>query len=120
MSVQRIKALLSRLRPAKKKIVEPEVRRDATDSDEVDQVSETLHEKWINGKFDSKVVVSVTKKEQYKNIRISLINGREYTTKLGSAMSIQVDPRDIDELIASLQEAKKLVPMPEKKESSGN
>ncbi|MHA1215095.1 MAG: hypothetical protein ACTSR2_06280 [Candidatus Hodarchaeales archaeon] len=64
----------------------------------------SLFDKWINGKFDSKMVVSVTQKDQYKNLRFSLINGREYSTKLGKAMSIQLGPKDLAELIETLQE----------------
>ena len=50
--------------------------------------SDSLFDKWINAKFDSKMVVSVTQKDQYKNLRFSLINGRSYSTKLGEAMSL--------------------------------
>ncbi|MHA2296485.1 MAG: hypothetical protein ACXAEU_00750 [Candidatus Hodarchaeales archaeon] len=119
---------MSRLRSPEKKVVEPDAKSDAVDSIEadraevdqieVDQVSETIHEKWLNGKFDAKIVVSVTKKDQFKNLRLSVINGREYSTKLGNAMSVQVDPRDIDDFIKSLQEAKKLIPLPEKRETT--
>ena len=61
--------------------------------------SDSLFDKWINAKFDSKMVVSVTQKDQYKNLRFSLINGRSYSTKLGAAMSIQLGPNDLQELI---------------------
>ena len=66
--------------------------------------SDSLFDKWINAKFDSKMVVSVTQKDQYKNLRFSLINGRSYSTKLGSAMSIQLGPNDLQELIEVLQD----------------
>ena len=65
--------------------------------------SKSLFNKWINGRFDSKVVVSVTQKGQYKNIDLSLINGRQYNTKFGSAMSVQVGPKDLNDLIQALQ-----------------
>ncbi len=68
---------------------------------------ESLFDKWINAKFDSKMVVSVTKKDQYKNLRLSLINGRSYTTKLGDAMSIQLGPNDLQDLIETLIEIQK-------------
>jgi hypothetical protein len=66
--------------------------------------SDSLYDKWINAKFDSKMVVSVTQKDQYKNLRFSLINGRSYNTKLGSAMSIQLGANDLQELIDVLQD----------------
>ena len=65
---------------------------------------ESLFDKWINGKFDSKLVVSVTQKDQFKNLGFSVINGREYSTKLGNAMSVQLGPKDLKELIETLQE----------------
>jgi hypothetical protein len=66
--------------------------------------SDSLFDKWINAKFDSKMVVSVTQKNQYKNLGFSLINGRSYSTKLGAAMSIQLGPNDLQELIDVLQD----------------
>jgi hypothetical protein len=68
------------------------------------QYSDKLFDKWINGRFDSKMVVSVTQKDQYKNLGFSVINGRSYSTKLGSAMSIQLGPNDLQELIEVLQD----------------
>lgn len=65
---------------------------------------ESLFDKWINGQFDSKLVISVTQKDQFKNLRFSAINGREYSTKLGNAMSVQLGPNDVQELIDTLQE----------------
>jgi hypothetical protein len=65
---------------------------------------ESLFDKWINGRFDSKIVVSVTQKDQYKNLGFSVINGREYSTKLGNAISVQLGPKDLQELIETLQE----------------
>jgi len=52
------------------------------------------------------MVVSVTQKDQYKNLGFSVINGREYGTKLGNAMSVQLAPKDLQELIETLQEIK--------------
>ncbi|MHA2108046.1 MAG: hypothetical protein ACXABU_10835 [Candidatus Hodarchaeales archaeon] len=68
------------------------------------QYSDKLFDKWINGRFESKMVVSVTQKDQFKNLGFSVINGRQYSTKLGSAMSIQLGPNDLQELIEVLQE----------------
>ena len=70
------------------------------------QRPETLYDNWINAKFDGKMVVSVTKKDQYTNLGISVINGREYSTKLGKAMSIQLGPQDLDNMIEALNEVK--------------
>jgi hypothetical protein len=68
------------------------------------QYSDKLFDKWINGRFDSKIVVSVTQKDQFKNLGFSVINGRSYSTKLGPAMSIQLGPNDLQELIEVLQD----------------
>jgi hypothetical protein len=65
---------------------------------------ESLFDRWINGKFDSKLIISVTQKDQFKNLGFSVINGREYGTKLGNAMSIQLGTNDLKELIETLQE----------------
>nr|MDO8112463.1 hypothetical protein [Candidatus Sigynarchaeota archaeon] len=65
-----------------------------------------LFEKWISVKFDGKLVVSATKKDQYVNFKLALIKGKEYTTKLGKAMSVQLDSNDIDDLVAALQQLK--------------
>ncbi len=65
---------------------------------------ENLFDKWINGKFDSKLVISVTQKDHFKNLGFSVINGREYGTKLGKAMSVQFGQNDLQELIDTLQE----------------
>lgn len=65
---------------------------------------ETLFEKWINGRFEAKMVISVTQRNQHKNPRISIIRGRTYSTKLGNAMSIQLGPNDLAEHITSLND----------------
>ncbi|MFX0091155.1 MAG: hypothetical protein ACFFBD_05270 [Candidatus Hodarchaeota archaeon] len=81
--------------------------------------TETIIEKWIDLKFDAKTVASLTKKGNFHNISISLINGRQYDTKLGSAMSAQLDQGSAEEFIKVLQEIldkfKELVP-PKKEE----
>ncbi|MHA1977678.1 MAG: hypothetical protein ACW98I_12295 [Candidatus Hodarchaeales archaeon] len=68
------------------------------------QYSDKLFDKWINGRFESKMVISVTQKDQFKNLVFSVINGRSYSTKLGPAMSIQLGPIDLQELVEILQE----------------
>ncbi|MHA2224979.1 MAG: hypothetical protein ACXAC8_07230 [Candidatus Hodarchaeales archaeon] len=66
--------------------------------------SNNLFEKWVNGRFDAKMVISVNQRNQFKNPGISIIGGRQYNTKLGGAMSIQLGPNDLQELITALQE----------------
>lgn len=58
----------------------------------------------INGKFDSKLVISVTQKDQHKNLGFSVINGREYGTKLGNVMFVQLGSRDLQGLIETLKD----------------
>ena len=77
------------------------------------QNEEKLFEKWISAKFDAKIVISATKKEPYVNVSLSAINGKEYKTKLGNAMSLQLGANDINEMIAALTEIKeKHLPQP--------
>ena len=64
----------------------------------------SLFDKWVNLRFDAKVVVSVTQKQKFKNIGLSVINGRSYNTKLGNAMSAQLGPKELQDLISTLQE----------------
>ncbi|NHJ01371.1 MAG: hypothetical protein EAX86_04475 [Candidatus Heimdallarchaeota archaeon] len=66
--------------------------------------TDTLFDKWINVRFDGKMVISVTQKGQYRNINLSMINGRSYKTKLGDAMSVQIGPSDLEEIITALTE----------------
>ncbi|MFX1536483.1 MAG: hypothetical protein ACFFDI_19890 [Promethearchaeota archaeon] len=76
--------------------------------------SEKIIEKWIDLKFEAKAVVSLTKKDQFHNIALSIIGGKPYDTKLGAAMSAQFDQGSLDEFIKALQEIlekfKELVP----------
>lgn len=65
--------------------------------------TETIHEKWINGKFESKIVLSLVKREQYLNPQISLIKGREYETKLGHAMQVQLGINDLREMASTIE-----------------
>ena len=55
-------------------------------------------EKWINGKFDAKITVSLTRRGTFLNPSLSLINGKTYSTKLGQAMSVQLGLKEIMEL----------------------
>ena len=41
---------------------------------------------------------------KYKNLGFSVINGREFSTKLGNAMSVQLGSKDLQELIDTLKE----------------
>jgi hypothetical protein len=71
---------------------------------------QNLFDRWVSVKFDGKVVISASKKDQFVNFKISIINGKEYATKLGKAMSVQIDANDIDAIFAALQELKKQQP----------
>ena len=65
-------------------------------------------------KFEAKAVASLTKKDQFHNISLSIIGGKQYDTKLGAAMSAQFDQGSLDEFINALEEIlqkfKELVP----------
>ncbi|MHA2365110.1 MAG: hypothetical protein ACXAC7_14220 [Candidatus Hodarchaeales archaeon] len=82
--------------------------------------SNRIIEKWINGKFDSKIVISLVQREQFLNPQFSLINGREYDTKLGRAMQAQIGLNDLREIVKTIEnvisEMEKRLPPP--KESS--
>ena len=43
--------------------------------------------------------MNLVKREQYLNPQISVINGREYTTKLGKATQVQVGLNDLKKLV---------------------
>ena len=81
------------------------------------QYSDKLCDKWINARFDGKMVVSVTQKDQFKNLGFSVINGRSYSTKLGPAMSIQLGTNDLQELIEVLQDVQQKYFPPSSKKS---
>ena len=84
--------------------------------------SNTITEKWINGKFESKVVLSLVQREQYLNPQISLIKGREYETKLGKAMQVQLGLNDLRELASTLDTiiSEMESRLPEREESEDN
>ncbi|MFX0212275.1 MAG: hypothetical protein ACFFDT_40255 [Candidatus Hodarchaeota archaeon] len=76
-------------------------------------------EEWVNAKFDAKIVTDLSRKGEYLNISLSLINGKEYPTKLGSAMSVQLGIGDARTLYRALEnilsEFDKLKPIKEQK-----
>lgn len=81
--------------------------------------ADKLYDKWVNAKFEGKIVVSVTQKGDYKNLGISFINGRSYNTKLGDAMSIQLGAWELRELLEALQIVQdQYLPPPESKPKS--
>jgi len=84
--------------------------------------SNTITEKWINGKFESKVVLSLVQREQYLNPQISLIKGREYETKLGKAMQVQLGLNDLREMASTLETiiSEMESRLPEREESKDN
>ena len=61
-------------------------------------------EKWVSGKFDSKINISLTKKGDFLNPSISIINGKSYKTKLGEAMKMQLGYNEVETIIAVLKE----------------
>ena len=82
--------------------------------------STRIIEKWINGKFDAKVVLSLVQRDQFYNPQISLIKGREYETKLGKASQIQLGLGDLKEMVNTLNEIIKKMEelLPPKKEEN--
>jgi hypothetical protein len=81
--------------------------------------TDKLYDKWVNAKFEGKIVVSVTQKGDFKNLGISLINGRSYNTKLGDAMSVQLGAWELRDLLEALQIVQdQYLPPPEPKEKS--
>ncbi|MHA1990843.1 MAG: hypothetical protein ACW981_03705 [Candidatus Hodarchaeales archaeon] len=67
------------------------------------QTDNKIVEKWLNGKFDAKVTISLVQRGNFLNPGISLIKGREYNTKLGPAMSVQLGYNEIQDMIETLQ-----------------
>jgi hypothetical protein len=67
------------------------------------QTDNKIVEKWLNGKFDAKLTISLVQRGNFLNPNISLINGREYKTKLGPAMSVQLGYNEIQDMIETLQ-----------------
>lgn len=58
-----------------------------------------LTKKWINAKFDAKLVLSVDEKSNYINTSISLMNGKEFTTKDNiKGMSVQLSQTDLENI----------------------
>ena len=82
--------------------------------------STRIIEKWINAKFDGKVVLSLVQRDQFYNPQISLIKGREYETKLGKASQVQLGIGDLKEMVNTLNEIIKKMEelIPPKKEEN--
>ena len=62
-----------------------------------------LIEKWVNGKFEAKINVSLLQRGNFLNPTLSLINGKSYNTKLGPSMAVQFGYNEIQDLIETLQ-----------------
>ena len=56
-------------------------------------------EQWINAKFDGKIVLSLVQRGPYLNPQFSIINGKEYQTKLGKATQVQIGLGDLRQLV---------------------
>lgn len=81
--------------------------------------ADKLYDKWINTKFEGKIVVSVTQKGDFKNLGVSIINGRSYNTKLGDAMSVQLGAWELRDLLEALQSIQdQYLPPPEPKQKT--
>lgn len=68
------------------------------------QIDNKLVEKWVNGKFDARINISLVQRGNYLNPGISIINGKDYNTKLGPAMSVQLGYKEIQDMIETLQQ----------------
>lgn len=81
-------------------------------------------EKWVNAKFDGKLVVSLVQRGQFYNPQISIIKGKEYETKLGKASQVQLGIGDLKNLAETLNEIitkmEELVPKKEPKEGESS
>ena len=66
--------------------------------------TERIVEKWINAKFDGRVVASLVKRGQYYNPQLSIIKGKEFETKLGKSTQVQLGLGDLKQLVTTLNE----------------
>ena len=66
--------------------------------------SPAIIEKWISGKFDAKINISLTRNGDFLNPSISIINGKSYKTKLGDAMKMQLGYKEVETIIAVFKE----------------
>lgn len=86
--------------------------------------NQRIVEKWINAKFDGKIVASLVQRGQYYNPQISIIKGKEYETKLGKATQVQLGLNDVKDLVQTLNEIinkmEELIPKKEPKEDSSS
>ncbi|MFX1514377.1 MAG: hypothetical protein ACFFCQ_17520 [Promethearchaeota archaeon] len=82
---------------------------------------EKIVEEWTNAKFDAKIVTALSRKGEFLNISLSVINGKQYETKLGPGMSIQlgiVDARALTRALENiLNEFDKIKPIKEQKDA---
>lgn len=82
--------------------------------------TERLIEQWVNAKFDGKVVLSLVKRGIYLNPQLSIINGKEYTTKLGKATQVQLGLGDLRQFVQTANQIieKMEAELPKKEESN--
>lgn len=63
---------------------------------------------WVESKFNAKCVLSLDEKGQYLNLGVTLMGGKEFTTKDGvKGMSVQIDPNEIEKIVKWLNVIKK-------------
>ncbi|MFV2015581.1 MAG: hypothetical protein ACC656_09155 [Candidatus Heimdallarchaeota archaeon] len=84
--------------------------------------SERLIEQWVNAKFDGKVVLSLVQRGPYLNPQLSIINGKEYQTKLGKATQVQIGLGDLRQIVQTANQIieKMEKELPKKEETSNN
>ena len=71
------------------------------------QNSQRLIEQWINAKFDGKIVLSLVQRGPYLNPQFSIINGKEYQTKLGKATQVQIGLGDLRQLVETANQSQR-------------
>jgi len=60
--------------------------------------------KFVNGKFDAKILVSLTQKGNFLNPSITLMGGKEYKTKFGKSMNVQLKLDELKKMNKSISE----------------
>jgi len=66
---------------------------------------ETLSSVFVNASFEAKMIVNVSKNNGYVNIGVSILNGKEFETKLGHGHKAQLTTAGAQKLIDALVSA---------------
>ena len=67
-------------------------------------MSESVKEQWLNAKFDARMIISLKRNGQYLNPSVSIIGGKQYNTKMGNAMQVQLGIKDLNALKKTIDE----------------